>query len=65
MARRPIRLADVTLLVMDATAGVLALDSTIAGYAHEGGRAIIICVNKWDCIPEKRSESSSAPSATR
>jgi GTP-binding protein len=54
MARRHIRLADVTLLVMDATAGVLALDSTIAGYAHEGGRAIIICVNKWDCIPEKK-----------
>jgi ribosome-associated GTPase EngA len=54
MARRHIRLADVTLLVMDATAGVLALDSTIAGYAHEGGRAIVICVNKWDCIPEKK-----------
>src|SRR6202022_4098211 len=54
MAPRHIRLADVTLLVMDATAGVLALDSTIAGYAHEGGRAIVICVNKWDCIPEKK-----------
>src|ERR1035441_8758872 len=22
--------------------------STIAGYAHEGGRALILCVNKWD-----------------
>jgi GTPase len=57
MARRHIRLADVTLLVMDATAGVLALDSTIAGYAHEGGRAIVICVNKWDSIaPGKKRE---------
>ena len=52
MARRHIRMADVVLLVLDATEGVLALDATIAGYAHEGGRAILICVNKWDRIPE-------------
>jgi GTP-binding protein len=54
MARRHIRMADVTVLVLDAVEGVLALDSTIAGYAHEGGRAIVICVNKWDCIAEKK-----------
>src|SRR2546430_98804 len=54
MARRHIRMADVVLLVLDATEGVLALDATIAGYAHEGGRAMIPCVNKWDQIEEKR-----------
>jgi GTP-binding protein len=27
---------------------VVTLDTTIAGYAHEGGRALIVCVNKWD-----------------
>jgi GTP-binding protein len=48
MARRHIRLAQVVLLVVDATEGVVGLDSTIAGYAHEGGRALIVCVNKWD-----------------
>ena len=48
MARRHIRMAHVVLLVLDATEGVVGLDSTIAGYAHEGGRALIICVNKWD-----------------
>jgi GTP-binding protein len=48
MARRHIRMAHVVLLVLDSTEGVVALDSTIAGYAHEGGRALIICVNKWD-----------------
>ncbi len=53
MARRHIRMADVVLVVLDAVEGVLALDATIAGYAHEGGRAIIICVNKWDLIAEK------------
>src|SRR5436309_2065840 len=50
MARRHIRLAQVVLVLLDATEGVLALDATIAGYAHEGGRAVIICVNKWDAI---------------
>jgi GTP-binding protein len=48
MARRHIRMAGVVLLVLDATEGIVTLDTTIAGYAHEGGRAVIICVNKWD-----------------
>ena len=48
MARRHIRMAHVVLLVLDATEGVVALDATIAGYAHEGGRGVILCVNKWD-----------------
>ncbi len=48
MARRHIRMAHVVLLVLDATEGVVGLDSTIAGYAHEGGRALILVVNKWD-----------------
>jgi len=50
MARRNIRMAHVVLLVLDATEGVVGLDATIAGYAHEGGRALILCVNKWDQI---------------
>jgi GTP-binding protein len=48
MARRHIRLADVVLLVLDAAEGVPGLDATIAGYAHEAGRALILCANKWD-----------------
>jgi GTP-binding protein len=56
MARRHIRMAHVVLLVLDATEGVLGLDSTIAGYAHEGGRGIIICVNKWDEIQGQKGQ---------
>lgn len=57
MARRHIRMAHVALLVLDATEGVVGLDATIAGYAHEGGRALIICVNKWDQVARpKRQE---------
>ncbi len=52
MARRNIRMAHVVLLVLDATEGVVALDATIAGYAHEGGRAVIVCVNKSDELPK-------------
>ncbi len=48
MARRHIRLADVVLLLIDAAEGVTALDATIAGYAHESGKPVIIVVNKWD-----------------
>jgi GTPase len=48
MARRHIRMAHLVLLVLDAEEGIEALDATIAGYAHEGGRAVILCVNKWD-----------------
>lgn len=53
MARRHLRMANVALLVLDAVDGLVALDSTIAGYAHEEGRSLILCVNKWDLIEEK------------
>lgn len=48
MARRSIRMANVVLLVVDAVEGVVGADATIAGYAHEDGRCLIIVVNKWD-----------------
>jgi GTP-binding protein len=54
MARRSIRMADVVLVLMDASEGVLGLDATIAGYAHEGGSGVILCVNKWDLIADKK-----------
>jgi len=53
MARRSIRMADVVVLVLDAEQGVVGSDATVAGYAHEEGRAIVICVNKWDIAKEK------------
>lgn len=53
MARRHIRMANVALLLIDATEGVLGHDATVAGYAHEEGRAVILCVNKWDAVENK------------
>ena len=57
MARRHIRMANVVVLVLDATEGVVASDATIAGYAHEEGRGVILCVNKWDLHGEKGKRS--------
>lgn len=57
MARRHIRMCDVVLLVMDASDGFVGGDATIGGYAHEGGRPVILCVNKWDLVTSgKRKE---------
>ena len=50
MARKHLEAADLALLVIDATEGVSQLDASIAGYAHESGRSIIIVVNKWDLM---------------
>jgi GTPase len=48
MARRHIRMANIALVVVDAQEGIVGSDATIAGYAHEDGRGVIIVVNKWD-----------------
>ena len=50
MARKHLEAADIALLVIDATEGVSQLDASIAGYAHESGRSVIVVVNKWDLI---------------
>jgi GTP-binding protein len=50
MARKHLEAADVSLLMIDATEGVTALDANIGGYAHESGRSVIIVVNKWDLM---------------
>jgi len=44
--------AHVTLLVLDAREGVTDQDATLAGYAADAGRALVIAVNKWDGLSE-------------
>jgi GTPase len=55
MARRSLERADVAVLVVDATEGVVALDANIAGYAVEAGCSVIVAVNKWDAVPGKET----------
>jgi GTPase len=58
MARKHLERADVALVVADAAAGISAGDATIAGYAHESGRSVIIVLNKWDLAIQKAREAA-------
>ena len=42
--------ADAVLLVIDASAGALAQDQHVAGYALEAGKGLVIVVNKIDLV---------------
>jgi GTPase len=48
MARRHLERADIALLIADASMGVTSHDATIASYAEQSGRSVIIVMNKWD-----------------
>ncbi len=52
-AKASIEKADVCVLVIDATEGVTDQDAKIAGEAHEGGKGVIILVNKWDAVEKE------------
>ena len=50
-----IRMAEVVVLVIDANAPLEVQELTIARHVAEEGRALVIAVNKWDSVKEKRS----------
>ncbi len=50
-----IRMAEVVVLVIDASAPLETQELTIARHVIDEGRALVIAVNKWDAIKEKRT----------
>lgn len=54
-AMRSIDNSDVALIVINAEEGIREQDKRIAGYAHEGGKGVIIVVNKWDTLKKTSS----------
>jgi GTP-binding protein len=44
--------ADIALMVLDAREGITEQDLTVAGYAYERGRAVVLVINKWDLVPK-------------
>ena len=56
-AIRSIRSCDVALLVIDATEGISDQDKKISSIITEAGKGIIIAVNKWDLIEDKKSNT--------
>ncbi len=47
---RAIDRCEVALLVIDATTGITAQDTHIAGYILEAWKSIVVVVNKWDAV---------------
>ena len=50
LARRSIELADIVVLVIDATQGATDQDAAIGGAADKAGCGVIIAANKWDLM---------------
>ena len=50
---RAIERSDVCVLVISAEDGIIEQDKHIAGMAINAGKALVICVNKWDTIENK------------
>ena len=49
-ARKSIERARIVVIVFDASEGITAQDATIAGYAEEAGRGLLLVANKWDVV---------------
>jgi GTPase len=60
MARRGLERADIALLIIDGQQGVTQGDATIASYAEQSGRSVIIVVNKWDLAVEAAQKAADA-----
>jgi GTP-binding protein len=59
-ATRAIDRCDVAVLVIDGVEGLTAQDTHIAGYIHEVARGIVVVVNKWDVVRERRQAMEAA-----
>ena len=56
-AIRSIRECDVAVLVIDAKEGISDQDKKISSIIIESGKGIIVAINKWDLIEEKKANT--------
>lgn len=56
-AIRSIRECDVAVLVIDAKEGISDQDKKISSIITESGKGIIVAINKWDLIEEKKANT--------
>lgn len=47
---RALERCEVALLMIDATSGITAQDTHIAGYILENWKSVVVLVNKWDAV---------------
>ncbi len=48
--------ADVVALLVDVSEGVSEQDARLAGHVIEAGRALVLVLNKWDCLDRDRRD---------
>jgi len=51
---RALERSDIAVLLIDASEGLAAQDTHIAGEIHEAAKGVIVIVNKWDLAQEQR-----------
>ena len=56
-AIRSIRNCDIAVLVIDAKEGISDQDKKIASVITDAGKGLIIAINKWDLIEDKKSDT--------
>ena len=62
MARQHLERADIALLVADSAQGVTSHDATIASYAEQSGRSVIVVMNKFDLALQAADEKMAGAS---
>lgn len=55
IARSHLERAHLCLLLIDAVEGVTRQDAHVGGYAWEAGRGVVIVVNKWDLVDDRKA----------
>ena len=58
MARQHLERADIAVIVVDGSVGVTSHDATIASYAEQSPRCVIIAMNKWNLALEAAQEKA-------
>ncbi|MBC2850620.1 ribosome biogenesis GTPase Der [Cetobacterium sp. 8H] len=56
-AIKTIKRSDVCIWMIDGSEGLTEQDKRIAGIAHDEKKPIIIVINKWDTIPDKKNDT--------
>jgi GTPase len=54
-AMRAIQFADVVTLLIDGELGLEKQDAQIASLVHQEGRALVIAINKWDLVKDRKT----------
>ena len=64
-ARQRIAQCDVAILVLDAAEGPTAQDATVASYAADAGKGLVLVANKWDLATRPGVEGGQVTKAIR